>query len=113
VLVASRVPYFVHPGLTAVKYRNFDPPIKISEDELHQVDVYRRAIPALHTLGFDDPDTLACNEAVRANTFIELHDGSDSLGSSADSPTLKEWLAMLAVPSGQPFIDRIFENELD
>ena len=65
VRVASRVPYFVHLGLTALKYRNFDPPIKISGDELRQIDAYRRSIPALHTLGFDDPDTLAINEARR------------------------------------------------
>lgn len=92
-------------------YRNFDPPIKISVDELRQIDAYRRSIPALHTLGFDDPDTLALNEVKRAIT-IPLYDGSDSSGSTADSLTLKEELAMLAM-YGLPCIGRMWAKELD
>ncbi|EDR04907.1 uncharacterized protein LACBIDRAFT_303773 [Laccaria bicolor S238N-H82] len=98
-------------GSDCLKYRNFDPPIKISVDELRQIDAYRRSIPALHTLGFDDPDTLALNEVKRAIT-IPLYDGSDSSGSTADSLTLKEELAMLAM-YGLPCIGRMWAKELD
>lgn len=110
--VASRFPYFVHLGLTAVKYRYFDPPIEISRDELRQIDSYRRSIPALHALGFDDPDTLAAHEALQSIPILELYDGSDSLDSSADSLTLKEELALMAMYTA-PFIGRVFAKELD
>jgi hypothetical protein len=95
-----------------VKYRNFDPPIEISEDEIHQIDAYRRSIPALHALGFDDPDTLAANEFLRTIPILEIYDGSDSSDSSADSLTWKEWLAMMAMYTA-PFIGRMFAKELD
>ena len=94
-----------------MKYRNFDPPIKISGDELRQIDAYRRSIPALHTLGFDDPDTLAINEARTAIT-IPVYNGSDSSGSTADSLTLKEELTMLAMYSLPP-MGRMWAKELD
>lgn len=94
-----------------MKYRNFDPPITISPDELRQIDAYRCSIPALHTLGFDDPETLAINEAIRATT-IPAYDGSDSSGSTADPLTLKEELAMMVMYS-LPSIGRIWAKELD
>lgn len=93
-------------------YRYFDPPIEISRDELRQIDSYRRSIPALHALGFDDPDTLAAHEALQSIPILELYDGSDSLDSSADSLTLKEELALMAMYTA-PFIGRVFAKELD
>lgn len=75
-----------------MKYRNFDPPIKISSDELEQIDAYRRSILALQTLGFDDPDTLATDELLRT--------------------TLKEELALLAYYSA-PLLGRMWAKQLD
>lgn len=83
----------------------------MSGDELRQIDAYRRSIPALHTLGFDDPDTLAVNEVIRAIT-IPAYDGSDSSGSTGDPLTLKEELAILAM-YGVPFIGQMWAKELD